>query len=243
MIKSKEDPSGQQKEDSAASTAAPGPPKEAVASVGLKEVVAEPRTLPVQKPVGRQVTASSNKLKIRLDSYDKVFDDFDDSPIGEGKGISDDLIDRLKKMMAENPPMPSEKVLVEFSIDPQLRNRKIERMVAESLQKHFMRHHHDTEEKYKSDRKRGILMVAMAPVLDALIAPAIEHYFGQGFIPKGAANFTTLAAYGLFFFGIEGVIDAFKIRRDDDFYRRVSDANISFKDRPRQNPEPPLPTA
>jgi len=165
----------------------------------------------------------NEEIRLKLNSYEDIFSDFDPRPYKE-KALSDDFLMEIKRASRD-------KINVELKLilSKNKRKSKEELFIVRRLREHFKKHYaiHKKEMQYtfrKGAKFAFFGMIAMT------IATLIQYYNGKTLWSIFLFVILDPAGWFLFWEGLHHmVIDSRAKSHDHEFYEKMSRAKIKFE--------------
>jgi hypothetical protein len=167
-----------------------------------------------------------SEISLVIDTYDDIFSDFDPRPYSQ-RSLSQDFLDEAKRASRDKK---YEKIHLKFLTPKNIRNTHDELMIKKRLREHFKKHALEMKKEHKKIIKEGAFFILLGFIFMTLTT---------FFLLKKETNvlFTFLSVFlepGGWFLFWEGLyLIIFDSRREVpylDFYKRMSAAEIVFKD-------------
>lgn len=163
-------------------------------------------------------------ISLWLDSYDDIFSDFDPRLFSE-RNISDDFLDEIKKVSAENELSVNE---IKLLLPAKNRNQDIELLIIKRLRAFFNATYHYHLIKKNNERKRGFIFIFIGIIMMTL-ASVISSNRTSNLLMNSLLMFVEPSGWFLVWSGMDFLIQISKKEKIElDFYEKILKSKIVF---------------
>jgi hypothetical protein len=164
------------------------------------------------------------KISIWLDSYDDMFSDFDPRPYSK-RTVSDDFILQLRNVARGRV---GKKMMLALLMPELKKDSVVEEYVSQRLHAYFQLNAEQLGRERKASNRKGFLLT-LAGLTVMLSAGYVSFLNSESFLARALLILFEPAGWFMLWMGLDLLVyDARKMKKELDFYKRLSSAQIRF---------------